>query len=239
MVEEKTLTVNNVSVHIVRKDIKNLHLGVYPPLWRVRVAVPRHISDESVRLFVISKISWIRKNKKKFAEQQREFPREYISGESHYFMGKRYLLQVSDYDGYGKIAIRNKKYLDMYISKDAPIQDKKKLIYKWYRKEFKNIIPDLIHKREQQLGVKASEVKVKQMKTKRWSCNHKAKRLWLNIELIKKPLPQIEYVILHELAHLIERTHNDTFKQILDDHMPWWRLIKEELNQSVLVHEEW
>lgn len=236
---EEKVKIGKFEVNVVKKDIKNFHLSVLPPLGKVRVAVPNKTDNEAIKLFILSKSSWIKKQIKKFEEQQRESQREFISGESHYFKGQRYILNIKHHNAPPKIVIRNKTNIDFYIKKDLTREQREAAFYKWYRKELKTILPEIVTKWEARVGVKASEHKVKKMKTKWGTCNHKDKRIWLNIELIKKPLIHLEYVVLHELVHLIEKTHNEVFLFHMDNHMPQWRVHKDELNSLSLAYEEW
>ena len=233
------IIVNDLVVDVVRKDIKNLHLAVYPPNGRVRVAAPLLVDDEAVRLAVISKLGWIRRQQLKFAEQERQSEREYVSGESHYFQGKRYLLNVIYREGTPKVILRNNTKLDLFVRPGSDNLQREYVMLKWYRKQLKQAAPPLFAKWEVQIGVKAAEWGIKQMKTKWGSCNIEAKRIWLNLELIKKPNRCLEYIIVHELVHLLERHHNDRFMGFMDSFMPSWRLLRDELNREPLAHEDW
>lgn len=224
------IAVSNLEIQVVRKDIKNLHLGVYPPFGRVRVAAPQHINDDAVRLFIVSKIPRINRQKKKFLWQNRLSRREYISGESHYFMGKRYLLNVVELDQTPSVSIRNKKYLDLIVKPWTNRDQKAKILNERYRDELKSIVPSLLTKWQQKIWVQANHRRIQQMKTKRWSCSIESKRILLNLELAKKSPQCIEYVIVHELIHLLERTHNDRFVAYMDQYLPNWRQLKDELN---------
>lgn len=233
------IVVNDIVIDVVRKNIKNLHLAVYPPNGRVRIATPSKVDDEAVRLFAISKIAWIRKNQKKYLNQDRQTERKYVSGESHYFRGQRYLLNVIYHTGYPKVAIRNKKFIDLYVKKDYTTEQRGNAMYKWYRKKLKEQVPVLIERWEKTIGVEVPEWVVKIMKTKWGTCNRETKRIWLNIELAKKPEHCLEYILVHEMVHLLERNHTEQFVAYMDKFMPPWRNYKEELNRSVLRHEEW
>lgn len=236
---EEKVKIGNFEVTIVKKDIKNFHLSVLPPLGKVRVAVPNKTDNEAIRLFILSKTPWIKKQIKKFKDQERESQREFISGESHYFKGQRYILNVKYHNSSPKIVIRNKTNIDFYIKKGLSREKREEAFYKWYRNELISILSEIIIKWENKLGVKTNEHKVKKMKTKWGTCNQKNKRIWLNVELIKKPLIHLEYVVLHELVHLIERTHNEVFLFYMDNHMPQWRTYREELNSLSLSYQKW
>jgi predicted metal-dependent hydrolase len=235
----ETLTISNLSIDIVRKDIKNMHLAVYPPNGRIRLSAPEKTDNEMMRLFAISKISWIRKHIKNFAAQPRETPREFISGESHYFQGKRYLLTVVEHKGLQKVEIKGTKNIILYIKPKASIETKGKVLKEWHREQMKKQIPAIISKWENIIGVKSNDWVIKQMKTKWGSCNIEAKRIWLNLELSKKPIICLEYIIVHELVHLLERNHNEKFVAYMNQFMPKWRLYRDELNNLPIAHNDW
>lgn len=233
------ITVNNITIDVVRKDIKNMHLAVYPPTGRVRIAAPLKINDDAIRLFAISKLPWIKRNQNKFQNQERIPPREFKERESHYFQGQRYLLRIKETTGAGKINLNSKTYIDMYVKKGATYEYMNTLINQWYRSELKKLIPDLISKWEMKIGVKVEFWGVKQMKTKWGTCNIEKKRIWLNLELAKKPIQTLEYIIVHELIHFKERNHNDKFKAYMDLYLPNWKYLKEELNRIPVSHADW
>ncbi len=233
------IVVSDLVVDVVRKDIKNLHLGVYPPHGRVRVAAPLRVDDEAVRLAVISRLAWIKRQQARFAAQERQSAREYVSGESHYFLGDRYLLNVIYQDGPPQVVIRNKTIMDLIVRTGSDTAQRERVLLEWYRKQLKALIPPLLAKWEPIIGVQVAEWGVKQMKTRWGTCNIAARRIWLSLELIKKPAICIEYVLVHELVHLLERHHNDRFKAHMSRFMPQWRLHREELNRAPLGHEEW
>jgi hypothetical protein len=233
------IVVNNIVIDVVRKDIKNLHLSVYPPSGRVRIATPVKVDDEAVRLFAISKMSWIKKNQAKYVNQQRQPERKYVSGESHFFRGQRYLLNVITHTGYPKIAIRNKKFIDLYVKADYTQEQRENVMTNWYRKNLKEQTPALIVKWQKIIGVEVVQWEVKKMKTKWGTCNREAKRIWLNLELAKKPEHCLEYIIVHEMVHFLERNHTERFVAYMDKFMPQWSSIKDELNRSKLKHEGW
>jgi predicted metal-dependent hydrolase len=233
------ISVAGFAVDVIRKDIKNLHLGVYPPNGRVRVAAPLRMDDEAVRLAVSTKLAWIKRQQKRFRDQERQSPRQYIYRESHYYFGRRYLLNVIEQDGPARVTIRHKTTLDLYLPKGTDTTKRERIMHEWYRKELKALIPVFIEKWESVIGVKVAFWGVKKMKTKWGSCNIRAGRIWLNLELAKKPIQCLEYIIVHEMAHLLERHHNDGFKDLLDHHIPQWRLYRDELNRAPLGHETW
>jgi predicted metal-dependent hydrolase len=233
------ITVNGLVVDVVRKDIKNLHLAVYPPNGRVRVAAPLLVDDEAVRLAVISRLAWIKRQQSKFEGQERQSAREYVSRESHYYQGNRYLLNVVYHDAPPKVVVRNKTTLDLFVRTGSDRTQRERALLAWYRKQLKQMIPPLIAKWEAIIGVEVADWGVKQMKTRWGTCNIEARRIWLNLELVKKPAHCLEFIVVHEIVHLLERHHNDRFVAYLDNFMPQWRLLRDELNRAPLGHAEW
>lgn len=233
------ITIGNLLIDVVRKDIKNLHLAVYPPHGRVRIATPLKVDDERIRLFVISKLNWIKKQQAKFQSQVRQSPREFISGESHYFKGYRYVLNVIYHKSSPKVVIRNKTYLDLYVREGSTQAQREKVLIDWYRQQLRQEISPLIEKWQRIIGVTVNEWGIKKMKTKWGTCNIQAKRIWLNLELIKKPHHCLEYVLVHELVHLLERHHNEKFQAYLSKFMSNWRFYKQDLQSSPLNYENW
>lgn len=236
---KEQIRIGNVEIDVVRKDIKNMHLAVYPPKGRIRLAAPTKTDDEVVRLFAISKLGWIKKQVKNFKKQCRETPRAYVSGESHFYQGKRYLLDVIVRKGYNKIELNGSKKLKMYVRPETTESKRAKVLKDWYRKKLKAQIPEILEKWEKIIGVKANDWGVKQMRTKWGACNTEARRIWINLELAKKPSICLEYIIVHELIHLLERHHNDRFIAYMDRYMPKWRLYRDLLNQQTVAHEDW
>lgn len=237
--ERREIRVGGLSVQVVRKGIKNLHLGVYPPHGRVRVAAPLAVSDDAVRLAVIGKLGWIRRQQARFAAQPRQAAREMVSGESHYFLGRRYRLRVVEHAGAGRVELKGRATLELRVRRDADAADREKLLQRWYRAHLRQLIPPLLAKWEARLGVRAAAWGIKKMKTKWGACNVDAGRIWLNLELAKKPAQCLEYLIVHELTHLIERQHNERFISLMDRHLPDWRHRRQELNAAPLSHESW
>ncbi|WP_395044663.1 M48 family metallopeptidase [Flavobacterium sp.] len=233
------IEVSNFSIDVIRKSIKNMHLSVYPPTGRVRIAAPLNVDDEAVKLFAISKLAWIKKNQRKFQMQDRQMPRVFEQRESHYFEGKRYLLRVTEQNAPPRVEIKTKTYIDLFIRPNATVEQRQNYINEWYRKQLKNHIPQLIEKWEPIIGVSVSDWGVKQMKTKWGTCNIDQKRIWINLELAKKPYNCLEYIIVHEMIHLIERHHNENFLAHLDKNLPKWKLFKDELNRLPVSHGEW
>lgn len=236
--EKHQITVSGLTVEVVRKAIKNLHLGVYPPHGRVRVAAPLAVSDEAVRLAVIGKLAWIKRQQAKFEAQPRQSRREMVRGESHYFLGQRYRLRVIGHHAAGKVVLRNAS-IDLYVRPETSADQREQVLQRWYREQLRALIPPLLEKWQLVLSVDMADWGVKKMKTKWGACTIDARRIWINLELAKKPLQCLEYIIVHELVHLLERHHNDRFQILMDQFLPQWRLHREELNRGPLGYEDW
>jgi predicted metal-dependent hydrolase len=230
--ESHRITVGGISVDVVRKDIKNLHLGVYPPNGRVRVAAPLVVSNEAVRLAVIDKLGWIKRQRKNFAAQPRQSEREMVNGETHYFFGQKYRLRVVEKEGPTTVAIRGLRALDLYVRPGSDTEKRREVLEAWYRAELRQQLEPLIEKWQRVLKAKLSSWRITKMRTRWGGCNSAARRAWFNLELAKVPLNCLDYIVLHELAHLIVRTHDERFVKILDKHMPDWRLRRELLNRT-------
>lgn len=230
------ITISNIDVDVVRKSIKNIHLAVYPPTGRVRIAAPLGVNDDTIRLFAISKLGWIKRHQRTLEKQERISPRTYKQRESHYFQGRRYLLNIIEDTTSPKVVIQNKKSIDLYIKPDTPTSKRHEVLTEWYRMELKKQIPPIIEKWEKILNVKVTDWQVKQMKTKWGSCNIEKKRLWINLEMAKKPQHCLDYIVLHEMVHLLVRHHNEQFLYYMDKYLPNWRQIKRELNKLPLNH---
>ncbi|TLD40684.1 MAG: putative metal-dependent hydrolase [Candidatus Jettenia ecosi] len=233
------ITISDITIDVVRKAIKNIHLAVYPPGGRVRIAAPFQVNEDAIRLFAISKLGWIKRRQRKFEGQERIPPREYQYRESHYFQGKRYLLNIIEADAPPRVVLKNKTYIDLYVRPETPTAKRHEIMNEWYRFQLKRQIPELIDTWERKLNVKVNEWQVKLMKTKWGSCNIGKKRIWLNLELAKKPICCLEYIIVHEIIHLRERHHNDTFLYYMDTFLPNWKQLKTELNKLPVSHAEW
>lgn len=226
-------------MEVVRKDIRNLHLGVYPPNGRVRVAVPLRLDDEVVRLAVISRLGWIRLQQSGFEQQDRQSQREMVTGESHYYLGRRYRLDVIERNGPASVSLRNNTILELQVRPGTGRDERDAVLHRWYRQRLRERIPPLIAKWEPKVGVTVAEWGIKKMKTRWGACNIEARRIWLNLELAKKPARCLEYILVHEMVHLLERRHNERFRELMDSLMPQWPLHREELNRAPLAHEEW
>jgi predicted metal-dependent hydrolase len=236
MVEE--IILGDIRAEVIKKDIKNVHLSVHPPNGRVRIAAPQRMDLETIRIFTISKLAWIKKQQQRFENQQREPQREYLNRESHYFLGTRYLLRVRETEGPTGIVHKVHK-LELHVRRSSTTENRKKMLDEWYRAELKSLAADLIDKWEARMKVSVSEYGIKRMKTKWGTCNREAKRIWLNLELAKKPIQCIEYIVVHEMVHLLERNHNERFIAYMNKFLPQWRHLKEELNRLPVSHVDW
>lgn len=234
----KTIHLGNIAVNVVQKDIKNIHLSVYPPTGSVRISAPLRMDLDTIRVFAVSKIGWIKRQQKKLCNQDRESPREFLERESHYVWGKRYLLKIVESDSTPKVDLVHKE-LRMRVRPGASMEQNRALLEEWYRDQLKAAIRPLIEKWEPLLGVKVTRFFVQRMKTKWGSCNTQAGSIRLNLKLAKKSPECLEYIVVHEMVHLLERRHNDRFREYMDRFMPQWSLYREELNRAPLAHEDW
>lgn len=232
------LQLGDIIIDVEQKDIKNIHLSVYPPAGKVRIAAPLRMDLDTIRVYALSKLNWIRKQQAKLRNQEREAPREFLNRESHYFNGKRFLLVVVEFDAPPQIELKHST-LVLYVRPGTTIEKRQRIIDEWYRAQLKIVIPELIEKWEKKLDVKVAEYGIKKMKTKWGSCNREAKRIWLNLELAKKPRECLEYVVVHEMVHLLERKHNNVFLAYMNEYLPKWRSHKDELNRLAVKHENW
>jgi predicted metal-dependent hydrolase len=237
--EARQITVNGLPVQVVRKAIKNLHLGVYPPRGRVRVAAPLAMSDGAIRLAVIGRLGWIKRHRAHFEAQLRQTKREMVSGESHFFLGRRYRLQVIAADGLAGVVLPNRTTMELHVPRGAGAKQRERTLQRWYRRQLKELIPPLLDKWQPLLGVQVTHWGIKRMKTRWGTCNAEARRIWLNLELAKKPAQCLEYLVVHELMHLRERHHNDRFVALMNRHMPTWRHYRQIVNSEPLAHESW
>lgn len=234
----QTIDLGEITAEVVQKDIKNIHLSVYPPNGRVKIAAPLRMDLETIRIFAISKLQWIKKQQTKLRNQEREAPRAYISRESHYYLGKRYLLKVVECDSKPSVAIRHDKLI-LQLKPGAGPEQRQILVQAWYRERLKALVSDCIAKWEKIIGVEVAEFGIKKMRTKWGACNPAAKRIWINLELAKKPPECLEYIVVHEMVHLLERSHNARFIAYMNQFLPHWRSLKDALNSLPVSHLDW
>lgn len=216
------IKLGGITIEVIKKEIRNLHLNVLPPNGLVRISAPTRMDIKTIRLFAISKLSWIKKQQNQFRSQNREQPREYITRESHFLWGKRYLLQVIEKNEPPKILLQHSKII-LQVRPKSSADCKRTVFSKWYRQELQKHVAPLISKWEKRLGVKVKDVTIRKMKTRWGSCNSKSGRILLNTELGKKPKSCIEYIVVHEMIHLLEHSHNKRFIALMDRHMPQWK----------------
>ncbi|HEY4156643.1 MAG TPA: SprT family zinc-dependent metalloprotease [Polyangiaceae bacterium] len=233
-----TIDLGGTKLHVVRKDIKHVHLSVYPPAGVVRVAAPARMSLDTIRLFTISKLGWIRQQQRKLREQARETPREYIERESHYVWGRRVLLKVVERDAPPQVDLRPTKLL-LHVRPGLDETARDAVIAAWYRQLLREAARPLLHAWERRLKVTTAGFYIQHMKTKWGSCNPPARTIRLNTELAKKPRECLEYIVVHELAHLKERKHGARFVAIMDRMLPNWRETRQLLNRLPARHEKW
>jgi predicted metal-dependent hydrolase len=228
------LEIGDVTIDVVFKDIKNVHLSVYPPTGRVRVSAPSNMNLETVRLFALSKIGWIRKNQRKITAQERETPREFLERESHYLWGNRYLLRIEDHYDRSDILIGHKT-IEMNVPKGITVEQKRDLLLAFYRNQLRTVSQPLIAHFGRQLGVKVRRFFIQRMRTKWGSSSPVNQTIRLNLDLARFETECLRYVILHEIGHFIVPNHNAHFIALLDRHMPGWRPIREKLNYGPLA----
>lgn len=227
------ITVAGIEIEVIKKKIKNLHLSVLPPEGHVRITAPLTANDEAIRLFAVTKIGWVKRQIEKFIGQPRQTEREYVSGESHYVWGRRYKLEIRHTKTANDVQIKANKLI-LTVRETSTQQQRENVMTEWYRAQLKSKIPELFEKWEARIGVKANEVGVKNMRTKWGTCNTKDKRVWINLQLAKKPVECLEYVVVHELVHLLEKNHTPVFVEYMDKYLPDWRVTKEELNSFIM-----
>ncbi len=224
------IEVADLKVEVERKWIRNIYLRVSPTDARIRISAPMLMSERAIRQFVLAKEAWIRQRLRRVGERRAPAPREYLSGELHYYMGQEYRLQVVHGNGPARVERADGDQIILYIREGATKEQREAAMREWYRAEMKELIPMLVAKWEAVIGVKARRISIKRMRTIWGSCNHRTHDINFNLELMKKPLHCIEYVVVHELLHIIVRLHNDEFKALLTRYLPNWRETKRELN---------
>ncbi len=232
------IELGDITADVIRKDIRNVHLSVYPPAGAVRISAPLGMDLATIRMFALTKLGWIRREQQKLREQERETPRDYIDRESHYIWGNRYLLKVIERDAAPKVELGHRTLL-LQTRPGFSTKQRQNLLQEWYRQQLKAELPILIAKWEPLMGVRVERFFVQQMKTKWGSCNPRTGSIRLNTELAKKPRACLEYVVVHEMVHLIEPTHNQHFRTLMDHFVPNWRSQRDDLNRLPVRHEHW
>jgi predicted metal-dependent hydrolase len=232
------LTVRGIAVDVVYKDIKNLHIGVYPPLGRVRVAAPTRLDDDQVRLAIIHRLVWIKRQREQLLSAERQTEREMVTGESHYVWGARRRLTVVERPGRAHVEVDGNRLI-LYVSEQSTTDQRRAALDRWHREQLKQAIPELISKWEARLDVTVPKWSVRRMRTKWGTCNRETRHLLVNTELVKKHPDCLEYIVVHEMAHYFERGHGERFKNLLDSCLPDWRSRRDQLNRTPLVAEKW
>lgn len=234
----ETIRIGELCIPVTRKAIRNVHLSVHPPQGRVTLAVPTATRLEVARAYAISRLGWIRKQQEKLLGQARETPRRFVERESHYLWGRRRLLSISYQDAKPGVTIDHKR-IRLTVRPGSDATRRAEVMHEWHKAQLHLAVPALIRRWEPKLGVKVNAYFLQRMKTRWGSCNPEAGHIRLNTELVKKPKDLLEYVIVHEMAHLLEPTHSDRFVAILDEHYPSWREARAELNELPLSAESW
>jgi len=232
------IQLSGITVDVLKKDIKNVHLSVHPPTGRVRIAAPSRMNLETIRVFAISKLAWIKRQQHAFQDQERETPREYLDRESHYVWGRRYLLEIREEYHHPQIELRHNR-LRLYVHPHTPASIRRDLLEEWYRAQVLAAVPELLAKWEPLIGVKVNKVFVRRMKTKWGSCNPASGNIRLNTDVAKKPPQSLEYLLVHEMVHLLEPTHNDRFHSLMDRFVPNWKFQRDILNTLPVRYETW
>lgn len=232
------LTVRGINIDVVYKDIKNLHIGVYPPVGRVRVAAPRRLDEEHIRIAVIQRLPWIKRQRKQLKDVARQSPREMVTGESHYVWGVRHRLKVVERHGSPHVELDGGRLL-LYVPEGTDTTSKVKLLQDWQRAQLRVSIPALVETWEPTIGRKVPHWSIRRMKTKWGSCNRETGHICINLELAKKHPRCLEYIVVHEMTHLLERTHGARFTKLMNGFLPDWRSRRDELNSEPLADERW
>lgn len=235
---QSIIQLGDIAITVTRKDIKNVHLTVHPPDGRVTLSVPHATRLDVARAYAISKLFWIREQQRKLQSQARETPRQFVTRESHYLWGRRYLMAIVYQDAKPSVVLGNKR-ITLNVRPGSSTEKRAKVMHEWHKALLHKAVPPLIRKWERRLGVQVSAYFLQRMKTKWGSCNPARGNIRLNTELVKKPKDLLEYVVVHEMAHLIEPNHSARFTAILDAHYPRWREARAELNELPLAAEVW
>lgn len=227
-----------LSLQLHRKAIKNLHISVLPPDGRIRVSAPEQMTDTAIRMAVVSRIPWIKKQQRDFAAQTRQSDREMVSGECHYYWGNPYRLNLVERIGRHEVKVLGNK-IHLFVNPGTSVENRALVLKEFYRNQLKIQIGKLLPVWQQRIEVDVVDWGVKKMKTKWGSCNVNANRIWLNLELAKKSPECLEYILVHELVHLLERKHNEHFQAHMDKFMPNWIERRDLLNKLPLAFDRW
>ncbi len=227
------MIIAGIDVKVVKKNIKNIYLSVLPPDGKVQVSAPKTVGDEAIRSFVMGHLTWIKHKKKKFNSQLRPRKREYVSGETHYLFGQPYQMEKRIRNGKAGVGIEGTQLL-LYVPQRSTPEQRKRVLTEWYRQQLNLKLEALVPKWESIIGVQPNQIRTKNMKTKWGTCNIQAKRIWINLQLAKKPINCLEYVVVHELVHLLESSHNERFRTYMDGFLPNWKQRQKELNEFII-----
>lgn len=233
----EVLTIGSLECELTRKPIKNLHIAVLPPVGNVRVSAPTQMTDTAIHSAVAVRLPWIRKQQQAFLDQPRQSERQMLDGESHYLWGKSYRLRIEKTDKLPRVQV-DKQYMTLFVKADNTKEEQTQLLEKYYRQVLKAEINRILPSWQTKIA-NANRIGIKRMKTKWGSCNSDSKSIWLNLELVKKPHACLEYILVHELVHLLERHHNARFKDYMDEFLPNWQHTRELLNSLQLSDEKW
>ena len=234
----EAIRIGDIVIAMTRKDIKHVHLSVHPPGGHVTLVAPTGTRPEVARAYAISKLGWIRDQQTKLRAQARGTPRRYVTRESHYLWGRRYLLAVVEKDAKPVVRLGHRT-ITLAVRPGSARARREEVLHEWHKTLLHQAVPPLIRKWETKLGVSASGYFLQRMKTKWGSCNHRARTIRLNTELVKKPKDLLEYIVVHEMAHLVEPTHSERFLAVMTEHYPAWRMARAELNELPLAAEAW
>ena len=234
----ETIQLGEIAIAVTRKDIKHVHLSVHPPSGRVTLVAPKGTRPEVARAYAISRLGWIRNQQSRFRGQARESRRQYVERESHYLWGRRYLLSVREEDAKPSIRLGHRR-ITLTVRPGCGRAKRETVMHEWHKSLLHETIPGLIRKWEPKLGVEVAGYFLQRMKTKWGGCNHRAQNIRLNTELVKKPKDLLEYVVVHEMLHLIAPTHSEQFLTLMSKHYPSWREARAELNELPLAAHSW
>jgi predicted metal-dependent hydrolase len=234
----ETIQVGDITITVTRKDVKHVHLSVHPPGGRVTLVTPKNTRPEVARAYAVSRLAWIRDQQHRLRAQPRETPRQFVTRESHYLWGRRYLLTLREIDAKPSVKLSHRR-ITLTVRVGSNHTKRQEVMHEWHKSLLHAVVPGLISKWQRKLGIEVAAYFLQRMKTKWGSCNHRARTIRLNTELVKKPKDLLEYVVVHEMLHLVEKTHNDRFIALLDTHYPTWREARAELNDLPLTAEVW
>ncbi|MEO8383494.1 MAG: SprT family zinc-dependent metalloprotease [Acidobacteriota bacterium] len=234
----ETIHIGDIAIAVTRKDVKHVHLSVHPPNGRVTLVTPKRTRPEVARAYAVSRLGWIRNQQRRLRAQARETPRQFTGRESHFLWGRRYLLTVREDDAKPSVRLSHRR-MTLTVRPGSSRARREVVMHEWHKSLLHEVLPRLIRKWERKLGIEVARYFLQRMKTKWGSCNHRERTIRLNTELVKKPKDLLEYVIVHEMLHLLEKSHNDRFVALLDQHYPTWRDARAELNDLPLTAEVW